>query len=120
MEIEKEDIEGLLRLAAEALFENKRISSLPLGQIATQVREKYPVLNEDDQAEKFDRYPSKRMIERQSIDFIRASNWLDLYYKTGGRVDLHAKEPSFGLEAKGRKSPSIQNPFQNPLQNPKR
>jgi hypothetical protein len=58
------------------------------------------------------------MIERQSIDFVRASNWLDLYYKTGGRVDLRAKEPSFGLEAKGQKSPSTQNPLQNQFRNP--
>lgn len=119
MEFNKEDIEALLRLAAEALFENKRISSLPLGQIATQVREKYPAVGgEDDQAEKFGCYRTQRMIERQSIDFVRASNWLDLYYKTGGRVDLRAKEGPFGLEANGRKSPSIQDPLQSQFRNP--
>jgi hypothetical protein len=85
MSLQKATFETLLRLSAESLYEGKKISGLPLGQIYDLLREKYPLPPPVETVDKYDfderskRRIAKRRIEADRVAATRARNWFEAF-----------------------------------------
>lgn len=80
MSLQKATFETLLRLSAESLYEGKKISGLPLGQIYDLLREKYPLPSVVETVDKYDfDQRSKRRIEADRVAATRARNWFEAF-----------------------------------------